>query len=329
MAALLLKQKGYDVVGVYFDLFGNGQEDWLTVQKVGQKLKIKTLRANFKRDFQKRVVDYFCSAYQKGTTPNPCVVCNPQIKFGLFWRWARKKKADFIATGHYACSQPKSPATFKILRAKDKRKDQSYFLYRLTQNDLRHVLFPVGSYTKKEVVKIAQKNKLPNAGKASSQDVCFLQNLKLGSYLEKNLKTQKKAGLIKELETKRVLGEHQGLLFFTLGQRSGLGLAGGPWYVADKKKAKNILYVTKNKKNIWQNVFQAQKINWISFREPRYPLETKAQIRYQGEVVKATVKKAGSRKIKVFLQKSLFAPTPGQSVVFYRGDEVLGGGIIN
>ncbi len=329
MAAKLLQDQEYEVVGVYFDLQKNNGQDWRMVKQVCARLGIECVKVDFAKEFRQEVIDYFCDSYAKGQTPNPCVVCNQRIKFGLFWRWAKNQGADFIATGHYARLGQKF-SIFNLGRGKDKEKDQSYFLYRLTQKDLRRILFPLGDYTKKEIIELAKKHKLPNAQSPSSQDVCFLQGRTLSEFLRQKNKDIKK-GEIRELETKNLLGQHHGLMFYTLGQRAGVGLASGPWYVAGKNARENTLFVTRNKNKLLARELICGKINWVVDKKPELPLRVQAQIRYRSKPSQAVISQSKKNKkdLKVVLAKAQYAVVPGQSVVFYRGQKVLGGGIIS
>lgn len=329
MAAKLLQDQEYEVIGVYFDLQKNNGQDWRMVKQVCASLGVKCAKVNFVREFRQEVIDYFCDSYARGQTPNPCVVCNRQIKFGLFWRWAKEQGADFIATGHYARLRQEF-SIFNLCRGKDKDKDQSYFLYRLTQKDLKHILFPLGDYTKKEIIELAKKHKLPNANKFSSQDVCFLSGKNLSEFLSQKIKSVK-AGKIKELETKKPFGDHRGLTFYTYGQRAGIGLAGGPWYVAEKDARKNTLYVTKNKKKLLSKKLTCRKLSWITDKKPESPRQIRAQIRYRSNPSQVIISQSKKNKkdLRVVFAKAQYAIAPGQSVVFYQGEKVLGGGIIS
>ncbi|MDP2967285.1 MAG: tRNA 2-thiouridine(34) synthase MnmA [bacterium] len=311
-------------------------------RKVATKLKIPFYAFNFEKEFKKKIVDYFLDGYKKGITPNPCVICNKEIKFGLLLEKALALDADFVATGHYAkkIQNPKSKIQ-KLLRAKDKTKDQSYFLWQLNQKQLKHILFPVGNYTKNQVRKLAKKFKLPVLNISESQEICFIQttmgdeasassspfaSARVNDFLKKYLKP--KPGKIIDTQGK-VIGEHEGLYFYTIGQRKGIRLSGGPYYVLDKDLKKNRLIVTKNEKDLYKKELVCKNVNWISGKTPKLPLKVKAKIRYRHQLASAIISrhlgpKVYSLKFKV-AQRSI---TPGQSVVFYKGEELLGGGII-
>jgi tRNA-uridine 2-sulfurtransferase len=270
--------------------------------------------------------------YKEGNTPNPCVVCNKEIKFGFLIKKALSLGADFIATGHYA--QIKNG---KLLKGADKTKDQSYFLWQLSQSQLKHVLFPVGAYTKIEVRKLAKKFKLPTAETPESQEVCFIEKT-TNEFLKKYLKTE--PGKIINKEGK-ILGKHNGLWFYTIGQRRGLEIPQGfasaksfgeikPYYVVDKDFKNNILIVSKNKKDLLKKELIAKNINWIS--RQKLPVKADVKIRYKSDSAKAKISKHKNNQIKVIFEKSQKAITPGQSAVFYlagSGKQLSGGAIID
>ena len=301
---------------------------------------------NFEKEFKKRVVDYFINGYKEGITPNPCVVCNKEIKFGLLLEKAFGLSADFIATGHYARikkTETEKGANllnkeYKLLKGKDKNKDQSYFLWQLKQSQLKRVLFPVGGYTKPEVRKLAKKFKLPVLNIPESMEICFVPD-KLEDFLKKYIK--QKPGPILTVEGKRI-GCHQGLPFYTIGQRRGVELSGGPYYVVKKDKNKNALIVASllKDKALWSKVSIVKNVNWISPKQflgdavgqagkgLKFPLKIMAQIRYGHEPVRAVISKIKNQRYKIDFQKPQRAVTPGQSAVFYKGQELLGGGVI-
>jgi len=328
VAAALLKRDGFDVVGVFMKLWPSFDEK--RAQRVAKKLGIPFYVFNFEKEFKKRIVDYFLEEYKKGRTPNPCVVCNKEIKFNLLFK---KLKTDYIATGHYTrlrweIPNPKSQIpNYKLLKGKDKNKDQSYFLWKLNQKILKHALFPIGDYTKSEVRKLAKKFKLPVLDIPESQEVCFIQTTTV-DFLKKHLKLR--PGKI--INTKgKIIGEHHGLWFYTIGQRKRIELSEGPFYVLDKDIKRNLLIVTQNEKDLYKKELIAKNINWIAGRQPKFPLKVMAKIRYRHKLASAVVDRN-----KVVFRKRQRAVTSGQSVVFYlprrqagKGQELLGGGIIS
>jgi tRNA-specific 2-thiouridylase len=351
VAAALLKEQGFKVSGVFMILWGDRNkfcslESQRSAALVAKKLKIPFRILNLKAPFKKRVVDYFVQEYQKGRTPNPCVVCNQTIRFRLLLDKVKNLGGDFLATGHYVrsakrkaqsekCKEQSAKEHCKVLRARDKNKDQSYFLYTLTQSQLKNLIFPLGKYKKEKVIKLAKKfglDKLVN--QRESQEVCFVEK-SLNDFLSTQVCSKSKSascqsGEIKDVNTRKVVGQHQGLIFYTIGQRSGLGVGGGrPYYVTKKDLKTNILWVTANPKdkNLLRKSLIAQKISWISGQKPKFPLKVKAKIRYRHEPALARVVSLGSHLQVVFAQPQR-AITPGQSVVFYQGEEMLGGGVI-
>ncbi len=328
VSAALLKRAGFNIVGVFMKFWAGpsekgSSERWnrccsseaeKRAREVARILGIPFYVLNFEKEFKKRIVDYFLAEYRFGRTPNPCVVCNREIKFGLLLEKALAFNAVFVATGHYARLQKG-----KLLKGKDKDKDQSYFLWQLTQKQLKHVLFPNGHYTKPEVRKLAKEFKLPVFEIPESQEVCFVQKT-TEQFLSRYIK--KKPGSIINAKGK-VLGQHQGLSFYTIGQRKGIGLAGGPFWVLDKDLKKNLLIVTKKEKDLLRKELTFKNVNWISGKAPKLPLKVKAKIRYRSALSPATV-----YRNKVIFNRPQRAITPGQSVVFYKGEELLGGAII-
>jgi len=334
VTAVLLKKAGFDVVGVMAKFWkdpviNTGQvpenrccsvESEKLARLVAKQIDIPFYVVNLEKEFKKKVVDNFLKEYKSGDTPNPCVVCNKEIKFGLLMEKALKMGGNFIATGHYVRIKDG-----KLFKGKDNEKDQSYFLWQLNQKQLGKILFPVGGYTKSEVRKLAKKFNLPTAETPESQEVCFVNNT-ANDFLRKYLKT--KPGKIVSVDGK-LMGKHQGLWFYTIGQRRGLEIPQGPWYVIDKDFRKNILIVSKNEKDLFKKELIAKDVNWILGNQPKFPLNAEVKIRYKSNFVKAKILNYKKGKLKVIFQKPQKAITPGQSVVFYKKDELLGGGIID
>lgn len=335
VAAKLLKEQRYNVLGVYFIFTKQIWKSNFQVKKIAKKLGIPLKIIDVRKQFKKRVIDYFLNAYRNGQTPNPCVVCNKEIKFRLLFDLMKKEKADFISTGHYARIKvrPFPSSTFyrrisqgpALFKAKDKTKDQSYFLYRLNQRDLAKIVFPLGNYKKSEVKKIAKKVNLPVA-ENESQDICFLANQDINYYLSKYIKP--KPGDVVDKKG-NVLGKHKGLSFYTIGQRKGIEIGGtGPYWVMEKNIQKNELVVTNNSKELFTKKFQINETNWIK-QKLKFPLRAEVQIRYRAKKVSAIIRKMGKERWEVRSKKPLRAVTAGQSAVFYKKGEVLGGGTID
>ncbi len=331
VSAVLLKKEGFDVIGVFMKFWKDGKsginrccssDSEKNARLICKKLNIPFYVFNFEKEFKKRVVDYFLDTIKKGLTPNPCVVCNKEIKFGLLLEKSLKLEADYLATGHYArkkeTKSKDNKIFYKLLKGKDKKKDQSYFLWRLNQKRLKHILFPVGNYNKEEVRKLAKKFKLPVYNAPESMEVCFIPKT-INNFLEKHIKN-KKGDII--CDNKKI-GSHNGLWFYTIGQRKGIGLSNGPYYVIKKDIKKNILYVSKDEKDLLISKITIKDINFISKEKIKFPLSMSAKARYNQKEFKTTV-----NKDKMVFNKPQKAITPGQSMVFYKGEEVLGGGTI-
>ncbi len=341
VAAALLKEQGYDLIGVFMKFWAESQinrdkktdlhrhenrccstETENRARKVAEILDIPFYVFNFEKEFKKRIVDYFLREYKANRTPNPCVVCNKEIKFGLLMDKALKLGVDYVATGHYVRLKDG-----KLLRGRDKEKDQSYFLWQLSQKQLKHILFPVGNYTKTQTKNLAKKFKLPVLDIPESQEICFVETT-VRDFLARHIKIE--PGRILNIDREDI-GEHQGLPFYTIGQRKGIELSGGPFYVVGKDLKKNSLIVAKFFKNkkLYSKSLIAKNVNWTSVKEPKLPLKIKVQIRYGHQAVAAIItKKLKGGKIEIVFNRSQRAITPGQSVVFYSDQEVLGGGII-
>lgn len=333
VAALLLKRQGYEVIGIYMKNWSDPtglthcpwEDDLKDAWLVCHKLKIPFYSISLEKQYKKMVFDYMVSEYKVGRTPNPDIMCNKKIKFDLFLKKAKTFGADFMATGHYVRKLPTKNGQFKLLKAKDKNKDQSYFLYVLTQNQLQHCLFPIGHYTKPQVRQMAKKAGLPNWQKKDSQGLCFIGQVDFRQFLEKWIK--KKPGKIITTDG-QVIGKHSGIAFYTIGQKAGIG-GKGPYYVTEIDAKKNIIYVT-NKKNdraLFGRELMVKDTNWIAGQPPKMPAKIQAKIRYRTPDASAIIKPTG-KNIRVIFKTPQRAITPGQSVVFYQGEEMVGGGII-
>lgn len=341
VAACLLKDQGYEVAGVFLHFwkdespsFGSRAENrccslesLLDAKAVATKIGIPLFTFDYSAEFKEKVVDTFLNEYQAGNTPNPCVTCNKQIKTARLLKQARALGFDYLATGHYLKIEKQGKEQV-LLRAKDKNKDQTYFLYTLSQDELKHLLFPLGNYKKPQVRKLAQKYGLKIAAKAESQDICFLSG-DHNIFLKKYLKLNK--GDIKILGTDEKIGEHLGLPLYTIGQRRGLVGGIGPFYVADFDYKNNILYVVKewNDKILYKREFIVKNVNWLSSKAPKKNFKAQVIIRYGHKAVNCEVLLLKNKNTyQVIFSRPQRAITPGQSAVFYDGQKVLGGGII-
>lgn len=343
VAAALIVKAGYQTAGFHMHLWAEGLKDKRfenkccstesleAARKTAEQLGIPFYKVDFLEEiFKKRVVDYFLKEYGLGRTPNPCVMCNRFIKFGELMGYAKGLGYDYLATGHYA-RVVKKDNFFHLLMGKDKNKDQSYFLYNLTQKKLAQVMFPVGDYLKTEVIKMARKWKLPVAERPESQEICFYPEDDYRPFLKRQIKRKIISGKVVDVKGK-LIGEHQGLPLYTIGQRHGFKITDkkviGPLYVIDKKIKKNQLVVGFGKE-AERKEFGVKEVNWIDLLiAKRLPLNAKVRIRHQGELLRTRVQGLGSR-VKVILDESERGIAPGQAAVFYHGEEVLGGGIIN
>ena len=326
VAANLLQNEGFEVVGVFLDFWENEKNNsgFRSAKKVSKFLNIPLLKVNARKEFKKVIVNNFIRDYKRGETPNPCVWCNPNMKFKILINEMTKIGGDFVATGHYARLKKKGE-NFKLLRAKDKTKDQSYFLYGLKQKQLKKIIFPLGSYLKSDVRKIARKIGLSTAKRKESQDICFISDANFSDFLKMYIKNNK--GDIIDMDG-NILGKHYGLHFYTIGQRKGINIGGkGPYYVIDKNSKKNYLIVSNDRNNLYSDKFLIKKINWIN-KNLKLPLRVKLKIRYHSDFVYGIIKEQENGGYLVDLEKRQKAITTGQSAVFYLKNEVIGGGII-
>ena len=345
-AAALLKEEGYEVIGLTMHLWDQTQDgkgsfgrccspdDLHDARRVADQLEIPHYVVNLKKAFEEEVVNNFVEEYLKGRTPNPCVHCNDRIKFGFLLRKAEELGAKALATGHYAriVRAPRvnhqREKRYLLLRGKDRNKDQSYFLFTLTQEQMDKVIFPLGEKPKTEVRQQALKLGLRVAEKPESQEVCFIPDDDYRRFLE----ARKGKGILKPGEVVdrqgRVLGFHEGLHSFTIGQRRGLGIAAPhPYYVLALDRESNRV-VAGRKDELQANGLVAEGMNWISVPEPEGEVEALVQIRYRHPGVAAVISPLGDGRVRVHFQIPQKSVTPGQAAVFYRGDEVLGGGWI-
>ena len=332
VAAALLKKQGYEVTGVFFKpwqpenglSFCNWKQDRQDAMKVAIKLKIPFLTWDFSKDYYRTVTKYMVDSYKKGITPNPDVMCNKEIKFGLFLKKALTMGADYIATGHYVRKNGKSGA-YNLLKAKDKNKDQSYFLWTLTQKQLKYCLFPIGDYAKPEVRILAKKFGLSNWNKKDSQGVCFVGDLDMKEFLKEYIKP--KTGLIKNKKGE-IIGQHDGTVYYTIGQRHGFEIFrnDGPYYVTGKNTKDNVLFANKNK--LENKGLKVKDISWVEKPE-KFQIKVDVKIRYRHDSQKAFIIKNGSDKRAILrFFKPQTSATSGQSAVFYIGQKLIGGGVI-
>jgi tRNA-specific 2-thiouridylase len=333
VTAALLAQQGYDVTGVFMknwaqDLPGfkcPWREDLADAKRVAVQLGIPFKIFDFQKEYKQKVVDYMIDEFKAGRTPNPDIMCNQEVKFKLFLETALEDGADMIATGHYA-----QTSEGKLLQAVDTNKDQTYFLYRVTEDSLKKTLFPLGEMKKPDVRKHASKLGLITAEKKDSVGVCFVGEIGIKEFLENFVETE--LGEIIESKTGQVIGEHEGALFYTIGQRHGLNVGGGlPYYVVGKDMAKNQVFVTTdiNDSVLWQNKINLTDLHWTdtNYQIPAPEHKLMVRTRHRAPLIECTIKKIKSG-LEVNLKDDIRALTPGQSAVLYDGEECIGGGII-
>ncbi len=337
VAALLLKQQGYDVVGIFMknwdDTDENGvctaTEDYEDVMKVCEQIGIPYYAVNFEKQYWDKVFTYFLDEYRAGRTPNPDVMCNKEIKFKAFLEHAVNLGADYLATGHYAQVEFRD-GEYKMLRGVDENKDQTYFLNQLTQKQLEKVMFPLGHLPKAKVREIAAEAGLATAAKKDSTGICFIGERNFKEFLSNYLPAQ--PGNMETLDGE-VKGKHDGLMYYTIGQRHGLGIGGSgdPWFVAGKDLKRNVLYVCQgfHHEKLYSTSLKAVNVSWVADKPVEGEFACTAKFRYRQKDVGVTVKVIDQESVEVVFDEPTRAITPGQAVVFYKGDECLGGGTID
>jgi len=346
VSAALLKREGHDVTGVFIKVWQpdwiecNWKEERLEAMRAAAHIGIPFITLDLEKEYKEGVIDYMIAEYAAGRTPNPDVMCNREVKFGAFWRWAKEKGADYIATGHYARNEDN-----RLLKGVDSNKDQSYFLWTLTQDDLKHVMFPVGGMTKPEVRKLARKFKLPNAEKKDSQGLCFIGKVDVKEFLAHYTKGNPAAKYGKVLnEAGQIVGTHPGALFFTIGERHGFEIDAAhktpgdkPYYVVAKDmKANTVAVSNKDTSGALAGAVKTvciSRVNWIS-GVPKIGQELQVRSRYRQALYlsKAVSISNGGKtediKATIEFDKPQDTLTPGQSLVIYDGEVCVGGGII-
>jgi tRNA-specific 2-thiouridylase len=335
-AAILLKKAGYELIALHMNLWcdsnpdGGSQNDQFKSAKIICKVEqscdalgIPLHIVDFKNDFRTRVVDYFCQQYIQGQTPNPCIICNKYLKFGLLLEKAFSLGADCLATGHYARVKH-FDGVYHLLKGIDMTKDQSYVLYTLGQEKLRYIYFPLGDYFKDEVRQIARQSGLPSAEEPASQDICFIDG-EYGDFIRRRNITVS-TGEITDSQGK-LLGQHDGIPFYTVGQRRGLNISGGKRLFVIRIDPQRNRIVIGPEEELFSQKLVAKEVNWVSGNSPSESINITAKIRYKSPEVDAVLFPETKAAKLQFLQPQR-AITPGQAVVFYRENEVIGGGII-
>jgi len=327
LAAALLKKEGCDVLGITIHHY-EGNESLKSAEQAAQNLEIPWHFLDFTKEFKNIVMEYFCNEYIIGRTPNPCVVCNLKIKFGLLLEKAKSLGADYLATGHYAINEyDQESKRFLLKRGVDESKDQSYFLYRLNQNVLPYILFPLGKFKKNQTREFAKKYGLKNYKKEESQEICFIQDDNYRKFLIQNTSKTIIPGKFKDKEGK-ILGEHKGIPFYTIGQRKGLGISlNKRMYVTEIDSHKNVI-VLGDDKDLYEDKLLAKDLSFISGDKLSTSIKAEVKIRYNSKKSSANISPYSKDRVLIIFEKPQRAITPGQSAVFYQEDVVVGGGII-
>ena len=341
VAALLLKESGHQVRAIFMQNWDDEDEqcttrqDYRDAKAVCLRLGIQLETVNFQREYWDRVFAHFLTEYSAGRTPNPDILCNKEIKFKAFLDHAKQQGCDFIATGHYARrSNPKVDDSVSLMRGLDNNKDQSYFLYTLGQRELSSTLFPVGSLAKPDVRRMADEAGFHVHSKKDSTGICFIGERKFSTFLSEYLPATP-GDIVSDCGA--LLGKHQGLMYYTLGQRQGLGIGGNsgfsesPWYVVEKDMPNNRLVVGQNHDHpqLLRTELSVHNIDWCNSEIDSVTAAKTAKVRYRHEDQKVTVKKSANNCLHVTFEQPVRAATPGQSIVFYADDECLGGGVIS
>lgn len=327
VCAHLVQKMGYEAAGITMQLWGTDTTNSCDAKKISDRLSMTHDTVVLHEQFQKNVVDAFVSEYIDGLTPNPCVECNRCLKFGTLFEIAMERGFDFLATGHYAKIEQNEKGEWQLKKASDATKDQSYFLWSIKKEILPHLLFPLGSYTKAEIRTIAEENEFENAHRSDSQDICFIPDGDYASFIHSQTeKTFPKGNFISP--DGQILGEHQGLIHYTVGQRKGLGIAlGHPAFVASKNSTDNTVTLTTDS-DLYSKELTASRLNFLCREDFGDSLRVMAKIRYRHTPAPATLTRMDHDRIKLVFDEAQRAIAPGQSVVFYDEDVVLGGGII-
>ncbi|MCH9770028.1 MAG: tRNA 2-thiouridine(34) synthase MnmA [Gammaproteobacteria bacterium] len=341
VTALLLKEQGYAVSAIFMqnwetdndDPHCTAEQDLNDARKITKQLDIDLQVVNFSKDYWHKVFQYCLDEFNAGRTPNPDIWCNKEIKFNTFLKHTLDIGADYLATGHYA-RIAKQDDKYELLKGLDNSKDQSYFLYTLGQFELAHSLFPLGGLEKTKVREIAKAHKLANYAKKDSTGICFIGERKFKDFLKEFLLAQPG-----EMQTPdgKTIGQHDGLMFYTIGQRQGLNIGGlknakdAPWYVLDKNIKENVLIVGQGSEHplLFKSALICQQFDWVSGTAPKPPFNCRAKIRYRQQDQACKVTALNAKQLKIEFTEPQRAITPGQSIVFYQNDICLGGGIIS
>ena len=340
VAAWLLKEQGYEVIGVTMQIWQDEEEEVLEenggccglsavedARRTAQLLEIPHYVMNFKADFKRFVIDYFVSEYLEGRTPNPCIACNRYVKWEALLNRSLEIGADYIATGHYARIRQLENGRFCLTRSVTAAKDQTYALYNLTQEQLSHTLMPVGSYSKEEIRRMADQIGLSVADKPDSQEICFVPDQDYAGFIERTTGAPSQTGNFVQADG-TIRGQHKGIIHYTIGQRRGLGLPMGRRVVVTEIRPETNEVVIGEQEDVWTDHLLADRLNWMSVPDLTEERSASAKIRYNHTGTPCTLQKTASDQVRVQFHEPVRAVTPGQAVVFYDGDCVLGGGTI-
>ena len=327
-AAYLLKEQGYEVSGCLMKLWGEHETAIRDAANICEKLGIDFHVFDCRKEFQESVISYFIEEYKNGRTPNPCIMCNKKFKFGMFLDKADELGMDYIATGHYArILKNENTGLFELSISDALKKDQSYFLYNFTQKQLSRTLMPLGDYSKPQIREIAEKIGIDTANKPDSQEICFVEDGDYAKFIEDFSNYLPTPGKIYDVNN-NVLGEHKGLIYYTIGQRKGIGAYGRPMFVMKINPADNSI-VLGEKGMEFSSSLIAEDLNFISGKMPTEPISILAKARYQATPCAATLTPIDNNTVRIDFSEPQRAITPGQAVVFYLDNTVLGGGTIN
>ena len=329
VAAYLMKQAGFDCIGAAMSLLDGGEsvtDIYSNARAAAVKLGIEFNIINYSDDFYKEVIGRFIDSYERGETPNPCIECNRFMKFGRLLEYTKSQNCDYLVTGHYARIK-KEGGRYYLMKAADDEKDQSYFLYFLTQEQLKHIMLPLGELNKKEVREIAKAEGFSNAKNKESQDICFVPNGDYAKFIETVSGKAYPHGNFMD-KNGGILGEHKGLIRYTIGQRKGLGLAlPKPLYVCEKHVNTNTVILGRNE-DLYKKSFRVRSLNFIAFNTLPKTFEAKVRVRYRQKEQPALISVQDDSTAQVEFLQAQRAIAPGQTAVFYDGDMVLGGGVI-
>lgn len=330
VAALLLKEAGYDVIGVTLNVWERADGINITedARTICEKLGIEYHVVEYKEQFKEKVITPFVKEYIEGRTPNPCNLCNRYIKFEALLDYAKRIGAKFIATGHYArIDKDEKTGRYYIKKAETDKKDQTYALYDLTQEQLSHIIMPLGDYTKERVREIAERYELINANRKDSQEICFVEDKDYAGFIKKHFNYISKSGNFED-NLGNVYGKHKGIIHYTVGQRKGLGLSlKKPMYVIRLEKDANKVIIG-DEKELEKESLICKNVNFMLIEKLQEPIKIRAKIRYNAKPVNATLLPADNGNVKVVFEENVKGVAPGQACVFYIDDKILGGGII-